>query len=235
MKKLFLLLSILSVSCGKPETASEVIERSIAFHDPENNWNKFQDSLTIRMSMPDSKERISKIYLDRTGKQFVLNMIEENISKTYFLHGDTCWLKLNGSSDFSEAEADDLGLTCERAELFKNYYEYLYGLPMKLQDEAAIIGELEKTEFMGKKYLKVRVTYDEKVGNDIWFFYFDFETYALEAYQFYKKDESGKMDTNSGEYILLDGIKEVSGVKIPKERTWYYNSNEELLGTDFLE
>ena len=53
--------------------------------------------------------------------------------------------------------------------------------------------------------------------------------YAMEVYQFFK-DES----KNDGEYILLTGLEEINGIKMPKNRAWYYNNNDGYLGTDYL-
>ncbi len=126
-------------------------------------------------------------------------------------------------------------MSCERALLYKNYYTYLYGLPMKLRDPGANINHpVEKRSFKGKEYLVLKVTYDPSVGSDIWFFYLNPETYAMEIYQFFKRDDSGELLPNSGEYILLEGLSEVNGIQMPKVRSWYYNKNDALLGTDTL-
>ena len=45
--------------------------------------------------------------------------------------------------------------------------------------------------FKGKEYLVLKATYDEAVGKDVWYFYFDPETYAMEIYQFFRMDDDG--------------------------------------------
>jgi hypothetical protein len=130
----------------------------------------------------------------------------------------------------SESEMKENNLSCDRANLYKNYYSYLYGLPMKLKDSGTNIHpQVEKKSFKGKEYLVLKATYDETVGSDIWHFYFDPKTYAMEVYQFFKKDKP-----NSGEYILLTGMETVNGIKMPKTRAWYYNKDDKYLGTDIL-
>ena len=102
---------------------------------------------------------------------------------------------------------------------------------MKLKDPGTIIDPtVEQVEFYGKSYNRIRVTYEASVGDDIWYFYFNPRTHALEAYQFFH-DES----KNDGEYILFEEIKEIQKVKIPRIRKWYYNENEKFLATDVLE
>ena len=101
---------------------------------------------------------------------------------------------------------------------------------MKLRDEGTIIHQkVEKKTFKGKDYLVLKVSYDEAVGKDTWYFYFNPNTYAMEVYQFFK-DES----KNDGEYILLSGLEDINGIKMPKKRAWYYNNNNGYLGTDYL-
>ena len=106
---------------------------------------------------------------------------------------------------------------------------------MKLKDPGTIISDsLDYRSFKGKDYWVIKASYAEEVGSDIWYFYFDPISYAMEVYQFYKTDENGNMDPESGEYILLDGIEEIGGVRMPKTRAWYYNKDDVYLGTDHL-
>lgn len=110
----------------------------------------------------------------------------------------------------------------------KDYYQYLWALPMKLKDPGTIIDpNVHARDFFGQELLEVRVTYDQEVGNDIWYFYFHPDTYALSGYRFYH-DES----KNDGEYILIEGEKQVNGMKIPARRHWYTHTDRRLLGTD---
>ncbi len=112
----------------------------------------------------------------------------------------------------------------------KNYYTYLYGLPMKLKDQGTLIDpKVYQKTFKGKMYKVLKVTYKESVGNDTWYFYFDPETYAMEVYQFYHNEEK-----NDGEYIILNDLQEINGIKMPKIRAWYYNKDDTYLGTDTL-
>jgi len=101
---------------------------------------------------------------------------------------------------------------------------------MKLRDPGTIIAPTVWTETInGSEYLKIKVTYDPEVGGDIWYFYFDPDTYALSAYRFYH-DESA----NDGEYILLEGEEIHSGIRFPAKRSWYINADHRFLGYDQL-
>ncbi|MDP5081874.1 MAG: DUF6503 family protein, partial [Winogradskyella sp.] len=120
--------------------------------------------------------------------------------------------------------------------LYKNYYTYLYGLPMKLNDLGTNLNEnVLKKRFKGKDYLVLKATYDATVGNDVWYFYFNPSTYAMEIYQFFKTDTKGNEIPDTGEYIILSEETVVNGIKMPKVRAWYYNKDDAYLGTDVLQ
>ena len=135
----------------------------------------------------------------------------------------------------SKEDAIKHNLNCERANMYKNYYTYLYGLPMKLKDLGArLSNSVERKVFQGKTYLVLRISYDESVGSDNWYVYINPETYAMEIYQFFKTDVNGNEIETSGEYILLSDETVINGIKMPKNRAWFYNKDDLYLGTDIL-
>ncbi|MDM9630050.1 DUF6503 family protein [Robiginitalea aurantiaca] len=211
-------------------TAEDLLTKSIAYHDPDGVWGSMNGVFTVRMDTPDRPARISEITINQESGLFRLYVEQNGATKTYEVSGSKCTLLLNGKETFSDAEAEEQGLNCERARMYRDYYSYLYGLPMKLRDKGTKLDPaVQKKTFKGKAYLVLKVTYDEAVGKDIWYFYFDPVTYAMEVYQFFH-DES----KNDGEYILLKEIQNVSGIKMPKVRAWYYNKDDKYLGTDTL-
>ena len=210
--------------------ASELLDKAIAYHDPNDLWDVFQGKLFITMSYPDGRERLSEVEIDLPKEYFKLISTNDDIVIEQTLVKGDCILKLNGSTSISDEDIKTHRLTCERTQSMKNYYTYLYGLPMKLKDPGTHLDSVVQTKnFKGKEYLALKVTYDESVGNDIWYFYFDPDNYAMEIYQFFH-DES----KNDGEYILLSEIENVARIKMPKIRAWYYNSDDKHLGTDVL-
>ena len=137
---------------------------------------------------------------------------------------------LDGSKSFSAGDAERFRLGPDAARRTRNYYMYLYGLPMKLRDPGTKLGETAKeTEFMGTPAYQIRVSYEEPVGSDVWYFYFDLATYALIGYRFYH-DES----KNDGEYITLEGEATGARLKLPRARSWYRHQDEGYLGTDTI-
>ncbi|RNC92117.1 MAG: hypothetical protein ED555_03145 [Allomuricauda sp.] len=212
-------------------SGTELLEKTITYHDPDGNWKNFKGQFQISMKTPNSSERVSQVHINIPREHFMLEVAKDNDRYSYILEKDSCQRSLNGKTSLSSEEIEKFRLSCERGTMFKNYYTYLYGLPMKLKDPGTKIDPVtQKKTFKGKEYLVLKVTYEKNVGDDTWYFYFDPATYAMEVYQFYH-DES----KNDGEYILLSGLETINGINMPKERAWYYNKDDAYLGTDLLE
>lgn len=232
VKHLLLLIFLMGFSKAMSQeiSATDLLDKAIAYHDPNDLWDVFQGNLLITMNYPDGRERLSEVEIDLPNEYFRLTQKNEADVIEQTLNKEACTLKLNGNTTISEEDKKTHRLSCERTQMMKNYYVYLYGLPMKLKDPGTHLDPIVQTKsFKGKEYLVLRVTYDEAVGKDIWYFYFDPESYAMEVYQFFHDETK-----NDGEYILLSEIENVARIKMPKIRAWYYNSDDAHLGTDIL-
>lgn len=232
---LLMILVAATFSCESSLTPDQLLDKSIQYHDPDDEWVSFKGNLNITMTTPDRSDRNTEILIDLPAEHFYSKAVRDSLITEYDVLKNDCSIRFNGRSEFTDKEISDHGLTCDRAKMYKNYYTYLYGLPMKLKDPGTHLSDsVEQEMFQGKDYLVIKVTYDEHVGRDIWFFYFDPETYAMEIYQFFRKDDSGKLNRESGEYILLTEEVLVNNIRMPKVRAWYYNKDDEYLGTDTL-
>ncbi len=233
MKATILLVSIFlcsTVSLGQTLTGSELLEKSISHHDPKNQWGSFNDSLFITMKTPTSSDRNSIIHINLANEYFYLKAITDTISTEYTLNKTACSMALNGTQNLSESLKKTHKMSCKRATMLKDYYTYLYGLPMKLKDPGTIIDpKVRLKEFKGKKYLVLKASYEKDVGEDTWYFYFNQHNYAMEVYQFFHDETK-----NDGEYILLNGEEDIGNIKMPKIRTWYMNKGDVYLGKDIL-
>ena len=208
-------------------SASEVLNKSIAFHDPQGNWPTFNGELQVTMVTPKRSPRVSVINIDLPSEKFQLIQSRDSIETRYNLEKGKCTTTVTDSLVGKRTP-------CEMAVFFKDYYTYLYGLPMKLKDPGTLLDQkAERVTFKGKEYLKISVKYDEAIGTDVWQFYFDPKTYAMEVYQFFKGDPEGE-GKNTGEYILLKDLKTINNIQFPQVREWYYNKDNTYLGTDKL-
>ena len=188
------------------------------------------NSMRYKWKDKTAGENMARASLNLFGKQLdLVKAIRDTIVTEYIIQKDDCSMSINGNINPSEELKNRYNLNCERANMYKNYYTYLYGLPMKLKDDGTIIHpKVERKKFQGKEYLVLKATYNKQVGKDTWYFYFNPKTYAMEVYQFFKEKK------DSGEYILLSGLEIINDIKMPKNRAWYYNKNDGYLGTDIL-
>lgn len=211
--------------------AQKLLEKSIKFHDPESNWAKFNSKLMVTSKRPNGSTRRSYLEMNNSSGLFMLREVRDSAKVEQGVINDSCVAKINGVAVKDSTQQAKYRLTCKRTKLMRNYYGYLYGLPMKLKDKGTIVSEkVSKVKFQDKECLSIKVTYDSKVGKDTWYFYFNPTSYALVGYRFYH-DES----KNDGEYITLEGLETLQGIKMPKTRAWYYNKDDKFLGKDILE
>lgn len=230
--KLLLYLSIFFYSFSSLPaqnlTGPQLLDKAIEYHDPHGKWETFAASFDLILRRADGTEGSSTVTIDLPKEYFTTTIIRGEEPVTYTIDKGKC------ETSITKPKKDARRTPCESATLYKNYYTYLYGLPMKLKDPGTNIGDqVERKTFKGKEYLVLKASYDENVGSDVWFFYFDPQTYAMEIYQFYKGDPSAE-GKDTGEYILLTEEKFINGIKMPKTRAWYYNKDDKHLGTDIL-
>jgi tetratricopeptide (TPR) repeat protein len=211
-------------------SASDLLEKTINYHDPDTLWGRQRLDWRFYEGRPNNSFRLSKMVWTPLEGRFVLTQQVGRNEIYRMVSADTCISKLNGRADLSEAEIAQYGLGCDRNTMYRNYYTYLWGMPMKLHDPGTLIDpRVHERDFFGETLLEIKVTYDPAVGSDIWYFYFDPQTYAMKGYRFYH-DEAA----NDGEYILLDGEVATDGLRIPAKRAWYTHKDHRLLGTDEL-
>jgi len=183
-----------------PATGPELLEAAIAYHDPEGNWPRMRHTLVVDQSRP--------------------------VKGT---DGGDCFALIGGQAP-TEDQVAAHRLDCPAIERMRNYYLYLWGLPMKLRDPGTHIDPVIGDEdFDGQPSRVAKVTYDPAVGSDTWYFHFEPGTYRMIGYRFYHDEAAG-----DGEYILLTGEREVRGMRIPAERRWFTNTDDRYLGTDIL-
>ncbi len=211
-------------------SAAELLDKSIAHHDPGNQWYERNHTVDLISKRPSGEDRPTTVLLHHKDAMFGMEMTRDGHAiKTQLKSGD-CTATVDGASEFTEEQAEKYRLSCEGITRWRDYHGYMLGMPMNLKDPGTILDPVAKrTTFMGEDVIALRVTYDEAVGSDIWYFYLDPSNYALIGTRFYH-DES----KNDGEYLTFEGEIEAEGIRLPEARKWYYNSNDEFLGEDVI-
>lgn len=210
MNRIALLLLAIPAFVSAQGTA-DILERSFNYHDPQNQWSKLQATFYYTETRPSGPDRKATFELDNSQGKWMLNRNDEEV---YEVVGNEATV-LQG-----DKEAD-------RGIMLRNYYLYLWGLPMKLKDASTpIITQSQDGEVDRLKVHVLRVAYEKET----YYFSFDQTTGRMLEYRFYKDEEAGK-----GELIKLAGEVAFKGLRIPKSRSWYTLPEMEYLGTDILD
>lgn len=211
-------------------SAETILNKSITYHDPNGNWDSFRGELLITMQTHNRPKRQTHLQWDFPREYFKSTVTQGGVTTQSLWQKGRCTHWYENSTSFSDAIAQKHRLNCATTTKMRNYYTYLYGLPMKLKDPGAQLDpKVLRRTLNGEPFLCLRVTYTEEVGKDTWYFYLDPESYQLRHYQFYHNESEG-----DGEYILLSGEEIIQGIKMPKTRAWYTNADDRYLGTDVL-
>ena len=225
-----LLFVVVHVSYAQPlPPADEILDKSIAYHDPDGNWYNLNHEIDLLSRRPNGADRASTILLSHANAQFGMKMKRDgkDIESLLMQSGD-CKASIDGSADISEEDREKYRLSCEGITRWRDYHGYMLGMPMNLRDPGTILDPTAKSvEFEGRQVISLKVTYTEEVGADTWYFYLDPESYALIGCRFYH-DES----KNDGEFLTFEGEASYGSIILPQTRKWYYNNNREFLGED---
>ncbi len=190
-------------------SAEQILNKSIRYHDPKNQWGSFNHQMVFVSERPNGPDRKSTVEIDNNRGSF--SLVEENNNMAILM--DSCTLI-------------PAGKTCDNVKRTRNYYVYLWGLPMKLKDKGTVLDpRVGEEKFEGVACYVLRVPYDE----DIWYFYIDKSNYAMRGYMFYKDEPARK-----GEVIYLDEEVLIGDMRIPKKRKWLTTPDLKFLGTDIL-
>ena len=221
---------LLACAQGDATTGPGLLQQAIRYHDPNGEWASFANTLTLEERRPNGEVYETFVTLDNTAGSFQYRRDDgDNLVIKRVVAGE-CFASLNGSETFDDEQEEAHRLSCEEVERSRNFYLFLWGLPMKLRDPGTIVAEsVAREEFEGQEVLSVRVTYEEDVGSDTWYFYLDPLSYRMVGYRFYH-DEAA----NDGEYIVLRDEYQLGGLRIPQSRSWYRNDDGSYLGTDVL-
>ncbi|MFQ5702726.1 MAG: DUF6503 family protein [Gemmatimonadales bacterium] len=215
---------------GRVDTASQaLLSRAIEYYDPAGVWGESTVHIKWFGTGADGSQRSDlDLTLYPDGSKFDLRGRYAGADFEYHTDGSTWTATVNGDSSTDVETRKKMRLDREDGFYWRSYYGFLTGLPMKLRDPGTHIDPaLIDTMFNGQPALALHVTYDPEIGTDSWYFFFDPETTALIGCRF-NHDET----KNDGEYIVLEGVVESNGLRVPRRRSWYTNKDDRFLGSD---
>ena len=209
-------------------SATQILEESIRFHDPNSAWDTKAIKISLTETRPGGTDRTTYLNLDLGQSIFELKQQRNDDLISYSFTKDSLQTEVNGTREISDDIRERLNISRDRAMMLRNYYSYLWLLPMKLKDPGTVLDDkVTETTYDGYPVYKLKVTYDEEVGHDTWYFYFDRKDYQMRGYQFFHDEME-----NDGEYITLSGLTKVAGLLLPSERRWFTNLDNTYLGAD---
>jgi len=231
MRLIFILLFLgIHPLLAQKLTPTLILEKSIQYHDPQGKLSKGDYTFHFEDSRPDGSVNKTTVQLAPTKERFDLKFERSGDQVEYSINKSEVKYKVNGKSSIPDSTLKKHRISKDRGLKMKDYYLYLWHLPMKLNDPGTIIADKYKyVDFFGHNLLEIKVTYTEEVGKDIWYFYFDPISFRMSGYRFYH-DESA----NDGEYILLSEEMSFENIKLPAIRKWYTHKEDKFLGTDNL-
>jgi len=234
MKNYFLLVLFsifVSTLSSQDLTPQDLISKSIQYHDPSGLLMKKDVSMLFTGTRPGGEDSKTTIGFNIKKESFQMENVRDEMTITSSAIGDKVMMLVDGKEKYSNEIKEKYRLNPERVVMMKNYYQYLWLMPMKLNDPGTIIDpDVKRVDFFGKDLFQIKVSYSPEVGKDIWYFYFSPKNYAMQGYRFYH-DES----KNDGEYIILEDEAIFENVRLPQKRTWYTHKEDKLLGTDILD
>ncbi len=191
--------------------AETVLKRAIAYHDPEGLWPVLHATFHFDETRPDGRATQSTMELDNSRSFMRVDM---GGKESYEITGEDCMILSGGKDE-------------KRGLMIRNYFLYLWGLPMKLLDPGTEFDPIvESSEINGFACGVLRVIYEK----DTWYFHIDRQSGRMRQYEFYKDTTKA-----AGEIITLEGEILVGSLRIPQKRNWYKIPGNEYLGTDILE
>ena len=102
-------------------SAAEMLERSIAYHDPNGSFETSSVAIELSESRPNESTRKTSIVIDNGRGRFEMRRVFDDEREVYFeIEGDDVKIYLDGSTDFSKEESEKYRLAPEQAKRTRN-------------------------------------------------------------------------------------------------------------------
>lgn len=217
----YLYLILLISGCNTAPSGTQILKNSIDFHDPNNQWNSLKQNIRIKSDFiyPDTALYSLLIGLDNPNKVVIYS--NSTLAQQVNFTDTTCLVIMGNQS-------------CEQSAWTKNFYHFILGLPMTLQNEEGKVHDfVADTTFHDAMTYRIAIDFEKEK----WHFYFNKEDYQLVGFAFNKNFEA------KAEEIRTEGLIEIDGMKLPKIRYWWittdsltpiYSGKDEIMGSSKL-
>ena len=235
MNKLFVLIVFaIFLACDDsslpPQPGQELISKSQKFHDPNEQWKQTELAIHIREPRLGNPGRFSLLKFSIDSSYFELTREIEPGMASRIVESGISEVLLNGAPITSDETKERFGLSEQRNEGYKRFYEMMYGLPMSLSEEKiTFIGNGQIVQFNGENVYQIEITLEEKLISKDWVLMLSDKNFSLKALILNHNDSE-----QDDELIIFDGEYPYQGINIPRFRHWYRVNSNEYRGSDII-
>jgi len=152
-----LLVTGIALSSHAQITADQVIDNSINYHDPNGLSADKEATFHFIETRPKAPDRKTTVMLHPHEERYQLTRQADDLEIVTTLSSGT-YSHLVDDRAPSSAEIEQYRLEDARSDVMRTYYNYLWYMPMKLNDPGTIIDPTVKSaNFFGKEALEIRV------------------------------------------------------------------------------
>ena len=215
--------------------AEKLLEKCIAFHDPQNKWANFSAKVTGLSTFykyndkgdTTITERTSKIWMDIPQNYLEVERMIDGFALRRKVKGDSICESTWAKPEISAEDSTKQRLDCDNAKRYRNYYRYLIGLPMVLNDATAQLQDEVGEEVVNGKSCKVlTIKYEPLNKEPVWYFYIDTETGQLWRTKFVKPTKEGQQP--EGEIIDFPKVIDYQQMKMLATFQWLLLDGKQL-------
>lgn len=134
----------------KSNPDSALLQKTLAYHDPEGNWQKLKTRLYLSSADTAGKENTFEIEMDNSTGYFAHISRKDGKEIVKGMSGGKEFYLLDGKQEISAQDREKYDLTPEGVKWVHSFYGYLYGLPMKLTDEGVKTTDAKTNEESGR-------------------------------------------------------------------------------------
>lgn len=225
---IFILALIQSPLLSQSLSGPEILQRTLAYHDPAGSWSGFEGQLQLKGSFSFGKDIETRIRIDlpRAYYEAIRSVSGHKILTR--VDRNACSAEVDGSNRLTAETVEAFRLDCESIMDLRNFHLSYLGLPMILQSPDYQVDPLaSQIQLKGRSFLLLSIFAQKGEMETLDHYLINPETYALEGYI---------PDTDEGEpvYALFEGEILIQGIRMPQKRRWYTLEGKSILWEDQL-
>jgi hypothetical protein len=215
---LFLTLGF-SSACLQGQNARDILQKAIAFHDPDGNWEHFKGKMQHVTVFGHGYIVNETVELDRPRDYYRSTATQDFGKVVRGMDEEKPFFSVNGKAPESEELIQNWSLTSEGVAFFKEQHTCHFGLLMHLQKTGMTLSEKADTEeFDGRTCYALKFTGDADQVSHSYFtgfriLYVDKQTYELRGVY-------GKVGDYVPYHYYFSGVIEIHGIKVPHSRVF---------------